>query len=311
MPLSDVTTAVFVAALWGFNFVAMKVGVDAMPPFLLASLRFVPVLVVLAALRPPLPARWHHVLGIGVALGTLMFTFLYLGIAAGMPAGLASVVVQSQAMFTLLLSAIVTARRPGGMQLVGIAVASGGLALAARATAMDTTLPGFLLVLAAAFAWATANLLIARAQARNMLHLMLWMSVVPPVPLALLSFLLEGPEAMMDALVGIDAAGVLSLLYLGLASTVLAYSLWAMLLRRHPAHVVAPFSLLVPFFGLASTALFLGEEVGAADLGAFAAVLAGLALLSFPDRLRRLAAWNRPGGGAATGDRRRDLGTGA
>lgn len=278
MPISHRLLAVSVAVMWGLNFVAIHASLGQFSPFLLAALRFaiiaVPTMVFVP--RPKVPVRW--LLGYGIGFGTLQFLFLYWGMAVGMPTGLASLVLQSSAPFTVLLGAVVFRERVSGRQLVGLSVATLGLAVVGWSQAQAAAFGPFLLVLAGGFGWAIGNLSNARAKAPNPLHLTLWMSVVPPLPMFILSLVVEGPEAIVRSFApGPDLIpALLGLAYTVLIGTLAGSGIWTWLMARHPAGVVAPFSMLVPVVGLSASAVLLGEAVGAGTAVGGTLVIAGV-----------------------------------
>ena len=275
-----IALAALVAAIWGVNFVVIKIGIGEFPPLLFCALRFLAAALPMVFFLPRPNVSWGLLIAIGMTLGVVKFGILFIAMDIGAPAGLSSLVLQSQALFTVLFAAAALGERPGGRQLLGIAVAFAGIAVIAeaKAAAGGNLLALGLVVLAAAF-WGVANLLMKRASGANALHVTVWMSLVPPLPLFALSYLWEGPERIGAALSGLNLTGLWSLGYIAYLSTLLGFGLWSWLLRRYPASMVAPFSLLVPLFGLSSAALFLGEPIGPQTLVAAALVLAGLALV--------------------------------
>lgn len=278
MPRRDIAIAVLVAAIWGVNFTVIRVGLDGVPPLLLSALRYtfaaVPLVFFLG--RPAVP--WRAIAAVGAAIGVTKFSLLFLGIDAGFPAGLASLVLQAQAGFTLAFGALALGLRPTRRQAAGLLTAAAGLALIGATRLGDVSGAGFAMVLAAAATWGAANHLIARVSGPDPMRFMLWTSVVPPLPLLALSLAFEGPREDWDALSGLSLGSLGAIAYLAWVATVVGWGLWGLLLRRHPASTVAPFSLLVPPFGLLSAALFLGEGVGTAELVATALILGGVLL---------------------------------
>jgi O-acetylserine/cysteine efflux transporter len=277
MPLRHALLAVAVAATWGLNFVVIEVGLEEVPALLLCALRFalVAVPLVLFVPRPPLP--WRLLAGIGVALGVVKFGLLFTSMDVGMPAGLASVVLQAQAPFTLLLAAAVLRERPGRGQLAGLAAALAGIAVIAAQHGGGVTMAGLSLCVAAAAAWAVANLLMKRASSAEPLALMVWISLIPPLPLLGLSLVVDGPHAVGHALAHLDPRSIGAILYIAFLSTLGGFAAWSWLMRTYPAGQVASFALLVPPFGLGFGALLLGEHVGPPQLLAAALVVAGVA----------------------------------
>ncbi|WP_235539078.1 EamA family transporter [Nocardioides sp. Soil796] len=238
--------------------------------------------------RPDVELRW--LVGYGIGFGTLQFLFLYWGMAVGMPTGLASLVLQASAPFTVLLGATVARDRVSGRRLAGILVAVAGLAVVGWQRAESAALLPFLLVLAGAFGWAIGNICNARARASNPLHFTLWMSVVPPVPMLALALVVEGPDRIADSLTGLGdpTAGpaLLGLAYTVLIGTIAGSGVWSWLMARHPAGVVAPFSMLVPVVGMSAAWVMLGESVSPGELAGAALVVGGVLLGSRLPRAR-------------------------
>lgn len=278
MPISHRLLAASVAVMWGLNFIAIHASLEQFPPFLLAALRFTVIAVptILLVPRPKVPVRW--LLGYGIGFGTLQFLFLYWGMAVGMPTGLASLVLQSSAPFTVLLGATLFRERVSVRQLVGLSVATLGLAVVGWSQSQAAAFGPFLLVLAGGFGWAIGNVSSARAKAPNPLHLTLWMSVVPPVPMFLLSLVIEGPDAIARSFVPGPQLlpALLGLAYTVLIGTLAGSGVWTWLMARHPAGVVAPFSMLVPVVGLSASAVLLGERIEVATAVGAALVITGV-----------------------------------
>ncbi|MZD05138.1 EamA family transporter [Streptomyces sp. SID5785] len=278
--------AVLVAALWGVNFVVIDIGLDHFPPLLFCALRF--LLSALPAVflvgRPCVPWRW--VVGVGLALGVGKFGLLFLGMNAGMPAGLSSLVLQIQAVFTALIACAFLGERPGRVRIAGMAVALAGIAVAAVDEGSTGPLGAFALVLVAASFWGVSNVLTRKASPGAPFNFMVWSSTVPVLPLLGLSLVFEGPSADAEALRSLDLPGAGAILFVALVSTLFCFSAWSRLLRRYAASTVAPYSLLVPAFGMAAAALFLDESVTPLRWCAAALLVAGVAVTSVGPRRR-------------------------
>jgi O-acetylserine/cysteine efflux transporter len=294
---AHVALAVLVAAIWGLNFVVIEVGLDDFPPLLLSALRYafasLPLLVLGAGAGVP----WRWVLAVGVAIGVVKFSLLFVGMDVGMPAGLASLVLQVQAFFTIGFAAVLLRERPRAAQAAGLALATAGLALVASGLNGVATPGGFALVIAAAAAWGIGNVAIRRAAPGDPLRFMTWMCVVPPIPLFALSLAFEGPSQVGDALAGIDLGGLGAVAYIAFAATTIGWGAWAHLLRAYSAATVAPFSLLVPVFGLGFAALLLGEELTVRTVAAAVLVVCGVCLTQRTPRISAHVAgirWRRP-----------------
>lgn len=280
MPFPHIALAVLIAAIWGFNFVVIRLGLDAFPPLLFNGLRFVVAsLPFLLFFRSPgVPWRW--VIGTGLVLGVMKFSLLFLAMAHGMPAGLASVVMQAQALFSVVFAALLLGERPGQMQWFGLSIAAAGLVVIASdmeaGTASWTGLLAFAVMIAAAACWGFANILTRRAAAPQPLAFMIWVSAVPPLPMFGLSWIFEGPQAIAAAFAGLDLRGLMAVLYIGLLSTTACFAAWSFLLRQYKASLVAPFTLLVPVFGLLSAWAVLDEMPSTLKLGGAVLILLGL-----------------------------------
>jgi O-acetylserine/cysteine efflux transporter len=278
----DRLLAAVVAVLWGANFLAIHVGLEHYPPLFLAALRFAVLAIptVLLVPRPRVPLRW--LIGYGLGFGTVQFLFLFVAMDVGMPTGLASLVLQASAPFTVLLGAVLLRERMGARQVAGITLAVVGLLAIAVAQAQAAALIPLVLTLIGALGWAFGNLAARLADPPNPLHLTLWMSVVPPIPLLAASLLTEGPAADWASLRGAvtleGVPGVLSIAYLAILATVLGSGIWTTLMRRYPAGVVAPYSLLVPVVGIALAAAALGERPSAVELVAGVVIVGGVLL---------------------------------
>ncbi|WP_432205892.1 EamA family transporter [Cellulomonas sp. ICMP 17802] len=288
MPTRDRLLAALVAVCWGLNFPAIHLSLEQFPPFFLVALRFTLIAVptVLLVPRPTAPWRWIGLYGLG--FGVLQFVFLYLAMSSGMPTGLASLVLQSSAPFTVVLAGVflrerITARQGAGILL---AVAGlGGIAAHRAGLAGGATLVPVLLTLAGGLGWAVGNLgnrRAVQAQPGEPFRLMLWMSVVPPVPMLALSLALEGPDRIAGSFQDLGSTrGLLAiggLLFTVLVATVVGSGLWTTLMGRHPSSTVAPFSMLVPVVGIAASWLLLRERTSVAELAWGALVLAGVLL---------------------------------
>ncbi|WP_417312063.1 EamA family transporter [Ectopseudomonas khazarica] len=296
MSPKDLLLALLVIVVWGLNFVVIKVGLHGMPPMLMGALRFMLAAfpAILFVRRPQVPLRWMLAYGMTISLG--QFAFLFYAMYVGMPAGLASLVLQSQAFFTLFFAALFLGERLRGSNLFGLLVAASGLALIGLQGGQAITLAGFALTIAAASMWALGNVVTRRLGKVNLVGLVVWGSLIPPLPFLALSFWLEGPELILHSLQSISLDSILVLAYLAFGATILGYGLWSRLLSRYPASQVAPFSLLVPVVGISSSALLLGERLGSLQMVGALLVMAGLLINVWGGRL--LDSWRQRAPGA-------------
>ncbi|EWT07493.1 membrane protein [Intrasporangium chromatireducens Q5-1] len=264
MPFRHRLLAGLVAVMWGVNFLAIHLSLEQFPPLFLVALRFALLAVptVLFVPRPNVPIRW--LVGYGLGFGVIQFTFLYTGMAAGMPTGLASLVLQASGPFTLVLGALLLRERVRLVQWAGILLAILGMGLVGLSQAEAAQFLPFVLVLVGGLGWALGNLSSRLAKPAKPLHLAMWMSVVVPVPMLALSLVVEGPSAIGHSLATswspAAAPAWAGLVYTVVIATVAGSGVWTWLLARHPAGVVAPFSMLVPIVGILTAAVVLGER---------------------------------------------------
>ena len=284
MPARSLALLVVVAAVWGVNFVVIHAGLEHFPPLLFNALRFtfmaLPAIFLVG--RPRVP--WRIVLAFGFLLGVVKFGLLFISLDAGMPAGLASLLLQLQVVFTIGFAAAVLQERPRRGQVIGAGIAFSGLAVIGVDRAASAPLLPFVLIIGAAAAWGVTNVITRVAQPPDPLALLVWASLVPPLPLLGLSLLFEGPGEIGDALAGVDPGGIAALLFVALAAGLFGFAAWTSLLKRHTAAAVTPFALLVPVFGIASAALLLGERPSGLELGGAVLICAGLAATLTPQR---------------------------
>ncbi|AZI49342.1 MULTISPECIES: EamA family transporter [Pantoea] len=303
MSVKDMLLALCVVVAWGVNFVVIKLGLQGMPPFLLAGLRF--TLVAFPAIffvrRPPIPLRWLVVYGMTISFG--QFAFLFLAIKLGMPAGLASLVLQAQAFFTLLLGALLLAEKLRWNHIVGIIIATLGMFLLATAgmegqTSAGITLTTMMLTLSAALSWGLGNItnkIIMRNRSVPIMSLVVWSALVPIVPFFACSLLFDGQAAIVYSLLHIGLQTVLALFYLAFVATIVGYAIWGNLLSRYETWRVAPLSLLVPVVGIITAALVLDEHLSGQQMLGAVVIILGLLVNVFGGVLgQRLAMRTQP-----------------
>jgi len=287
LPLNHLLLALAVVFVWGTNFVVIRWGLDGLPPFLFATLRFTFSALPWLLFIPRPTAPWRKMAAFGVLLGVGQFGLLFLAMRSSISPGLASLVVQVQVFFTIGLSLLLMGERVRGFQIVGLLLALSGLGvIALNLDAAVVTWLGLALVLSAAFFWAGANLVVKSLGPVNMLHFMVWSSVFAVPPLLAISWFIEGPALMQRAVINATPLVWASVLWQALGNTLFGYGVWNWLLARHPAATVAPLALLVPVFGMGASALSLGESLPGWKLGAAALVLSGLAVIVLWPRLR-------------------------
>lgn len=274
----DRLTAVLVAVIWGVNFVAIELGMVEVPPLLFVAIRFAAVAFPAVLFVPRPSGNWRAVAAIGVFTSLGQFALLYTAMHLGMPAGIASLVLQAQVIFTVLLASLVLRERASVRQWVGVGIGALGLAIVGFGRAEHTPGIAVVITLAAALSWGIGNVVTRAARIHAGLSVVVWSALVVPVPTLVLSLLLDGPDEIGRALAGLSLAAVASTAFTVLASTLFAYTVWYGLLARHAAAEVAPYILLVPPVGIVAAAVVLGEQPTAAEWLGAVVVLAGVAV---------------------------------
>jgi O-acetylserine/cysteine efflux transporter len=275
--------ALAVVAIWGTNFVVIKVGLRELPPTLFAALRFVFCAIPLIAFLERPRVRWRWLAAYGLLLGPGQFGLLFYAMRADIAPGLASLVIQMQVFFTIALSVALFHERMARATIVGCIVSVVGLGLIALRVDATVTHAGVAMVLAAAAAWAGANIIVKAAareapQRIDMLAFIAWSSLFAAPPLIAISFALDGAGADLMALRDATWIGWAAVAWQAVGNTLFAFAAWSWLLTRYDAAVISPWALLIPVFGMASSALILGESLDGWKLAACALVFAGIVI---------------------------------
>jgi len=285
MRLYHIALAVLVSCIWGFNFVVAQTGLADVSPFVLCSARFffASVPLVFFVKRPAVSFKW--LFAYGLVNFALQYTLLFSGMLAGMPAGLTSLLYQSQVFFTLALAFIFFKEKPTRLQLVGILVAVSGIVIVGFNKGSDFSVLGFILVMSGAMAWAAGNIISKKIGKVNMLGLVVWGNFIAWPPVFLLTYYIDGKEEIMLSLKNMSDLSMLAIFYIAYLSTIVAFSLWNWMLTSFPVAAVVPFTLLVPVVGMISSALVFDEPWQLWKIGAGALILCGIAINVFGPRL--------------------------
>ncbi|MGY3444005.1 MULTISPECIES: EamA family transporter [unclassified Bradyrhizobium] len=287
MKPADVGIAVMVAVIWGLAFVASRIALDEFSPELMTTLRFAVAALPCLFLRKP-GVSWPLLIAISFTLFLGQFLAQAFAIAHGVPVGLSSVVVQSQALFTIAFAAIAFGEMPTRTQAIGVAIAAFGLLMICGTVGYDFSVSAFVILMVCPISFAIGNLLLRQAHAAPMFDLFAWLCLSAAVPLAVLTLISNGPQPTWQALSHMSLTGLTCVLCLGGISTSIAYWLWGRLLRDYPAAQVVPFALLVPFVGSAASSIVFGERFGPLRLAGMVTVIAGIAVMLLSKRPKAL-----------------------
>lgn len=293
MSKRDLFLALLLVIIWGANFTVIKLGLEGVPSLLLAASRFliVSATAIFFVKKPQVP--WRFIVAFGLTVGVGQFGLLFYAIDIGMPAGIASVVLQSQPFFTYLFAAVLLKEAFKRQQLIGLVVMAAGLIMISglykSGGLASVPVGAFLMTLAAASFWALSNIVIRFASAHaqrngkklDMLGLVVWSSLVPPIPLLVLSLMIDSPVEIWQAVTHLKAINVFSALYLAFLATLFGYGVWTMLFAKYPTGKVAPLSLMVPVTGLLTASLVLGEQLSMTQWIGCGVILGGLLISNF------------------------------
>jgi O-acetylserine/cysteine efflux transporter len=276
--MSHFLLAVAVVAVWGSNFVVIKLGLAELPPLAFAALRFFFALVPAVFFLPRPAVPWRHLAAYGVLIGAGQFGLLYIAMNGQISPGLASLVVQVQVFFTIGLAMAATGERVRLFQIAALVLATAGIGVILSHSDRTTTPLGLALVILAAMGWAGGNHVAKLSGRVNMLAYVVWASLFSVPPLVVMSLIMEGWPTVREALVTASPAAWASVAWQSVGNTLFGYAAWGWLLARHPAATITPMALLVPVFGMGASALLLGETMPFWKIGAATLVMAGLAL---------------------------------
>nr|WP_233525177.1 EamA family transporter [Pseudoalteromonas sp. NC201] len=279
--------ALIVVIIWGLNFSVIKFGLAELPPILFSGLRFLVVAIPAVFFIPfPNTSVWN-VLGVGLFLGVLKFSLLFIAMESNASAGIASLLLQAQVIFTILLSVLLLKETMDRFQVVGISIATFGFSLFFINSSGSTTMLGAVLILFAALFWSFSNLIMKRLQDVNLLHFIVWVSLVPPLPLFTLSYFIE-TDAPLTLLLNTTTQSWLSIAYVGYISTLIAFAIWGWLLKNHKAAAVTPFALLIPIVGIVGSALLLNERLMLIEAIGGGFILCGLTISVTAARISKI-----------------------
>jgi O-acetylserine/cysteine efflux transporter len=276
MKPKHVVLALLITAIWGLNFSIIKLGLKSVDPFVLAGIRFTLCALPAVFFIPRPKVKLSYLAAYGLLFGVGLWGVVNLGIQAGLSAGIASLVLQLSAFFTILLGAVVFREPVSRFQYAGILLALSGLACIVTITDASATLAGVALVILGAASWSIANIVIKRSGTKEVLGFLVWSSLFSPIPLFAIAWIEHGAAGYLQTFARIDGMAVFSILFQVYPTTLFGYWIWNSLLKKYPVSTVAPLSLLVPIFGMLGSMLVFGEHIGATKLFATLFIVLGL-----------------------------------
>ncbi|MFC4258101.1 EamA family transporter [Marinobacter lacisalsi] len=280
MSISSIVLVLVATLIWGSGFIAIELGLNHFPPLLFIALRFIISAVPLVFFIDRAGIKWRWIISIGLAVGVFFYVFWYLAMWYGMPAGMAALLLQTQFIFTTLLSILLFRKYPNIVQIFAMAVCSIGLYIIARERLEGITpfLP-FLIIMGGAASWGLVHIIMQKAGKMNQLRLMVWVSLIPPIPLLILSYIFESNQ--LDIILNMDHTALLALLYTGIPGTVISFAIWGHLIQKHGAVTIAPFSMLIPVFAIVLSIAFLNEDFSVLSKIGASVIFLGLLVNAF------------------------------
>ncbi|WP_145553990.1 EamA family transporter [Yersinia canariae] len=276
MKLTDLLIALLITAIWGVNFSIIKLGLITADPFILAGLRFsLCALPAVFFIKKP-DTSWGYIIGYGLLFGIGLWGIVNLGIKAGVSAGIASLVLQFGAFFTMILGAFLFHESLSKYQFLGIIIALLGLSSIIFISDGSVTLIGLALVLCGAVVWGLVSIIIKKSNTKQVFSFLVWSSLFSPIPLFLLSYLFNGPLGFTELADNFTTTTLFSILFQVYPNTLFAYWVWNSLLTKYPVSVVAPLSLLVPIFGMLGSVMIFNESIPAGKIVAMVLIISGL-----------------------------------
>lgn len=285
MTLLHFFLALLAIMIWGFNFVTIKLGLDGVSPLLFGFARFflTSIPAVFFVKRPSIPFKM--VLSYGLVMFALQFSLLFMGIKAGVTPGTASLLLQLQVLFAVLLAAVFLREKLHPWQISGILVSFTGIALVALHADGNMSWLGFSLVIGAAVSWSVGNVITKRMGQIDMFSLVVWGSLIAWPPLLALALITEGKDQVMSTFQNLNWLSGGSILYIAYLATLLAFTIWNKLLRLYPLGTIAPFTILAPIVGILSSVLVLDEPLQSWKIWAGILVTLGLCINLFGPKI--------------------------
>jgi len=285
MQIKDIFLAILITMIWGINFSFIKLGLDTLDPFMITAIRFTLVAFPLVFFIKRPDVEFKYLIGYGLSFGLGVWGITTLGIYYGISAGMASLLMQMNVFFAIILSVVLLKENISKIQIIGFVIALIGIILIATVTDGSVSFIGFILVLIGAFFMAIVSLIVKKSNTKDMFSFLVWSSLFSIIPLFLLSYLTQGSEVFIKFASNIDTKAILAILFIVYPTTLFGYWAWNKLLQKYPISSVAPLALLVPFFGLAGSYIIFDEQLGLIKITASIFIILGLIINIFGNKI--------------------------
>ncbi|WP_121627026.1 EamA family transporter [Poseidonibacter antarcticus] len=281
----DFIIAILITFMWGVNFSFIKLGLTSLDPFMLAGLRFFLCAIPLVFFIKKPDVKFIYIVSYGLFFGVGLWGILYVGMHFGISAGVASIVLQLGVFFTVILSYIILKEKIDIYNKIGFVLALSGILLVFLVTDGTVTILGMMFVILSAVSWAILNIIIKKANTKDVFSFLIWSTLFPPIPLFLLAYFMQGDIVFINFFDNIDTNAMISIVFQVYPTTILGYWVWNSLLTKYPVSVVSPLSLLIPIFGLLGSFVLFNEEIGIYKIIASLIILLGLVINTFGNRM--------------------------
>jgi len=285
MTNKDLIIAILITFMWGVNFSFIKLGLASLDPFMLAGLRFFLCAIPLVFFIKKPDVKFIYIVLYGLFFGVGLWGILYVGMHFGISAGVASIVLQLGVFFTVILSYLILKEKIDIYNKIGFILALLGVLLVFFVTDGTVTVLGMMFVILSAVSWAILNIIIKKAQTKNVFAFLIWSTLFPPIPLFLLAYFMQGDIVFINFFDNIDTNAIISILFQVYPTTLLGYWAWNSLLTKYPLSIISPLSLLIPIFGLLGSFVLFNEEIGIYKIIASLIILLGLLINTFGNRI--------------------------
>ncbi|MGB1321556.1 MAG: EamA family transporter [Vibrio gallaecicus] len=281
---NDLFLAIFVMAIWGFNFSMIKLGITEVHPLLATAARFtLAVIPAIFFIRKPNVA-WRYLFAYGLVFGVGIWGMASWSITAGLSSGMSSVLLSSNALISMAVGIFIHKEKASMRKVIGAVTALVALLVLISATNGNITLDGLMFIMIAASCWTVMGMIVKASQTTQAFAFNVWGMLFAPIPLVLFAVSLYGPGIIWHALDVWDFNTTIAVVFQAYPTTLFGYWVWNRLLISYPLSTTAPLTLLVPVFALISGYFMYDEVLNIAQIVTCILFLIGVGLIVKPGR---------------------------
>ena len=189
MTIKDKFLVILVVAIWGFNFVVIRWGIEDLHPLSMTILRFFLTAfpAILFVKKPDISIRYVGLYGI--LFGTGVWGLVNFAVFYGMPAGIASLLLQLSPFLTIIAALVFFKEKLSKVKYFGIFLAFIGFITVCLSKSENLNLLNISLMFLAALFWTICNVIIKYTKPKNVVSFTVWSSAFVPLPIIILSFI--------------------------------------------------------------------------------------------------------------------------